>query len=84
VVEPAYDVGAWLRNPLPELLTWPDPKRVLARRVAIFADALGLDPARIRGWGTAQAVLSAWWMVEDHGGGWEPMIACAELLAALG
>jgi len=83
VGEPAYEVGAWLRNPLPGLLARPDPKRILARRVAIFANALGLDPARIYGWGTAQAVLSAWWMAEDHGGGWESMIACAELLAAL-
>lgn len=81
--EPAYETGAWLRNPLPGLLARPNPKAVLARRVAIFADVLGLDPSRVRGWGTAQAVMAAWWVVEDHGGGWGPMIACAELLAAL-
>ncbi|MDQ2687706.1 MAG: aminoglycoside/hydroxyurea antibiotic resistance kinase, partial [Armatimonadota bacterium] len=68
-------------NPLPQLLTWPHPKDVLARRIAIFAENLGLDPARIRAWGMAQAVLSAWWTVEDHGHGWESAIALAALLA---
>lgn len=34
-------------------------------------------------WAAAQAVLSAWWTVEDHGTGWEPSLACAELLLGL-
>jgi hypothetical protein len=28
-------------------------------------------------------VLSAWWSYEDHGRGWEPMMANAEVLAGL-
>jgi streptomycin 6-kinase len=28
-------------------------------------------------------VLSAWWTIEDHGHGWEPTIACAEILDSL-
>jgi hypothetical protein len=36
-----------------------------------------------RGWGIAQAMLSAWWSVEDHGHGWEPMVALAEMLQQL-
>jgi streptomycin 6-kinase len=83
VGEPAYEVGALLRNPLPQLLEMPDPGRVTARRVDQLAEALGIDRARIRGWGLAQAVLSAWWCIEDSGYGWEPTIACAELLAAV-
>jgi streptomycin 6-kinase len=31
----------------------------------------------------AQAVLSAWWTVEDHGELWEGGVACAEVLAGL-
>jgi len=42
-----------------------------------------LERARLVGWGLAQAVLSAWWNVEDHGHGWEWGIACAEVLARL-
>jgi streptomycin 6-kinase len=81
--EPAYELGALLRNPLPQLLNMPNPGRVMARRVDQLAEALGLDRARVRGWGLAQAVLSAWWCIEDSGYGWEPTIACAELLAAV-
>ncbi len=83
VGEPAYEVGALLRNPLPELLTWPQPERILGRRVDQLAGDLGFDRTRLVGWGLAQAVLSAWWSFEDHGHGWEPAIACAELLAGL-
>lgn len=83
VGEPAYEAGALLRNPLPDLLRWPDPGRVQARRLDILAERLDLDRTRLRAWGLAQAVLSAWWSYEDHGHGWEPAIACAELLARL-
>ena len=83
VGEPAYEVGALLRNPLPELLTWPQPERILGRRVDQLAGDLGFERTRLVGWGLAQAVLSAWWSFEDHGHGWESAIACAELLAGL-
>jgi streptomycin 6-kinase len=83
VGEPAYEVGALLRNPLPQLLELPNPGRVTARRMDQLAEELGFDRARVRGWGLAQAVLSAWWSIEDHGYGWEGAIACAELLAAV-
>ena len=82
--EPAYEVGAWLRNPWPGLLAGPHPRQILVQRVAQFVAELGCDRARIVGWGRAQAVLSAWWNFEDHGDGWAWGMACAELLAALG
>lgn len=78
--EPAYEVGAFLRNPLPRLLHEGDPKRTLARRVDLLAERLGFDRKRLLGWGMAQAVLSAWWSIEDHGSGWEPFIAVAQVL----
>ncbi len=81
VGEPAYDTGIFLRDPLPDILNVPDPARLLARRIDQLAEELNFDRERIRNWGLAQAVLSAWWSVEDHGAGWEPALACAELLA---
>ena len=45
--------------------------------------ALMASIARLRGWGLAQAVLSAWWTVEDNDEGWEETIAVGELLAAI-
>jgi streptomycin 6-kinase len=80
--EPAYETGALLRNPVPDVAAWPDLPRVLARRVDQLAETLGFERERVRGWGIAQAVLSAWWSIEDHGAGWEPASACAEALAA--
>lgn len=79
VGEPAYEVGALLRNPPP----WHTPNelvRIMARRVDLLAEALGFERERIAGWGLAQAVLSAWWSYEDHRHGWEEAIACAEAL----
>ncbi len=81
--EPAYEVGAFLRNPFPAFPARPDAGRLLARRVDQFAERLDLDRGRLIGYGIAQAVLSAWWSVEDHGRGWEPAIRIAELLAEL-
>jgi streptomycin 6-kinase len=76
--EPAYETSAFLLNRVP---SGPEAGRVLTRRVDQLAEALEVDRARIRGWAIAQAVLSAWWSLEDHGHGWEPAIATAELLA---
>jgi streptomycin 6-kinase len=81
--EPAYEIGALLRNPLPELLKMPHPGRVLARRVDQLAEELGLDRERIRGWGLSQAVLSVWWGIEDENEFYEDTLICAELLAQI-
>ena len=80
VGEPAYEVGALLRNPLPRLLAYPRPRRVLARRVDLLAEFFSFAREKIVGWGIAQAVLSAWWSYEDHGHGWESAVAVAQLL----
>ena len=83
VGEPAYEVGALLRNPIPHLLHIPDLKRVQARRVDLLAETLELDRRRIVGWGFAQAVLSGWWSYEDHGAPGPYWLACAESLVDL-
>jgi streptomycin 6-kinase len=80
VGEPAYEVGALLRN---RLEAAPDLRRLQTRRIDQLSEALGLDRERLLGWSMAQAVLSAWWSYEDHGRGWEPMMANAEVLAGL-
>lgn len=83
VGEPAYECGALLFNPLPQIASWPDLPRVLARRIDILVDALGFDRDRIVGWGIARAVLSAVWSYEGHGRGWEPVMAVAAALDAM-
>jgi streptomycin 6-kinase len=78
--EPAYEVGAWLRNPYPALARWPDARRKQARRIAIFAEILGWDAQRLWGWGFAQAVLSAAWSDEDGEADAETWLAIARSL----
>jgi len=81
--EAEYEVGALMRNPLPRLLALPDVMATLARRFDILAETLGFDRQRMIAWSYAQAILSAWWHIEDHGHGWEPTMALAERLALL-
>ena len=73
--EPAYEVGALLRNPDPRLST--DPK-VQLRRIEVLHEELGFAKDRMLSWGVAQAVLSAWWTLEDSATGWQRHCACAE------
>ena len=82
VGEPAYEVAAMLHNPV-ELLKAPRPGGVLERRVEVLTEELGLERARVRGWGVAQAVLAAYWSLEDSGRVWEEALAFAELLSAI-
>jgi len=81
--EPAYEVGALLRNIAPQFAAQALSGRILERRVYQLAEELGFDRERLRGWGLAQAVLSAWWSLEDHGHGWEWAISCAETLSQI-
>jgi streptomycin 6-kinase len=86
VGEPAYETGALLRNQLSVVFDDAQPGRVMAHRVEQLAGELGLDRARVRGWGLAQAVLSVWWSIEDFGHMENydmATLACAELLAAI-
>ena len=81
VGEPAYEVGAFLRNPMRELLDAQDPVRLLSRRVDIFEQRLGIDRSRMIQWAFAQAILSAWWFYEDHEDGWRPALELADIIA---
>lgn len=73
-----YDAGNFLRS---YVETLPDAKRGLDRRLDIFSSELEMDRETLRRWAFAQAVLSAWWSIEDHGGGWQEAIEVARILA---
>jgi streptomycin 6-kinase len=64
VGEPAYEVGAALRNPYerPDLFT---SAAAIERRVKVFERVLRLDAGRMLAWTFAQAVLSLVWAAED-------------------
>lgn len=64
--DPGYETGAMFYNPPGWLSTVQNPRPLILRRVDQLAEELAMERARIRGWGLAQAVLSAWWSVEDR------------------
>jgi len=77
-----YEVGMFLLNPF-DFREQPNPQQIMERRVYLLAEELGIERERVRGWGVAQAVLSAWWTVEENGNDWESALFCAELLSAV-
>lgn len=83
VGEAAYEVGALMRNPIGQILAWPNLSRVMARRVRQLSDELGFERERVRGWGLSQAVLAAVWSCEDGARDAYEWVACAEAIAAV-
>ena len=85
VGDPGYEVGASFFNPLPRILRVPDLEQMLARRVAQLSEELGMERARIRGWGLAQCVRNAWSMVAKNQLSMNPqgVLRCAEILSHL-
>lgn len=83
VGEAAYDTAALLHNPV-EALNAQDPKGLIEGRLDVLSGELGLDRGRIRAWGLAQAVLAAYWGLEDSGRVWEGALVFARLLEEIG
>ena len=81
VGEPAYEVGALLRNMVEPLMQEHDPVDVSRSRLSILADELSIERARLQGWAVAQAVLSAWWDIEDGTGDGATSIHLARIFA---
>lgn len=65
VGEPAYEVAAFIRNPMLELLTHADAPNIIHNRVTRFAELFELPSQRIIDWCFVQAVLAWIWALED-------------------
>jgi streptomycin 6-kinase len=82
VIGPAgYEVGPFLINPWGDMLNGIRQKRMTERRFDILHEHLGFERERIREWGLAHAVLSAWWDIEDNTGRGEYALDFAKMLA---
>jgi streptomycin 6-kinase len=81
--EACYELGAFFRNPMPELLSWPDLEEVMTKRAVYFSERTGFHPERILAWAFSQAVLSAIWSIEDHGSGWKDPLQIAMVIRAI-
>jgi streptomycin 6-kinase len=63
--EPTYEVAAFIRNPMPELLTHENVQKIIHNRITRFAKILELSEHRVIDWCFVQAVLSLVWAIED-------------------
>jgi len=81
--EPAYDIGAILRNSWMDRHVISDPRRMMKRRIHQFGDLLNLDKRRIRDWGIAQGVLSVIWGIGYEDRNWRPDLGCVEILRGI-
>jgi len=63
--DPAFEVAAFIRNPIPDLLEAPDAAAIITARIHGFASRLDMAPQRIMQWCYSQAVLSWVWNIED-------------------
>ncbi len=80
VGDPAYDTGAWLYNPAPDVRDDALVALVPAR-VEQLADGLGLPLDRVVAWGFVQAVLSASWTCDTREAPDDRTLDVAALLA---
>lgn len=63
--DPAFDVAAFMRNPIPEILACEQPEKIIARRFELFSELLGFDLERLRAWTYVGAILACAWNIED-------------------
>jgi streptomycin 6-kinase len=82
VGEPAYDAATMLREP-PGLAHDPHAGRILERRLEQLSEEVGLERDRLLRWALAQAVLAAYWSLEDGHGIWDEALVFARLLSEI-
>lgn len=74
-----FEIAVFLNNPRRFVLSNPNRREILAKRIWQFADAFEIAPHELRKWAYAEAVLSAYWTFEDGGADWEKWLACADV-----
>ncbi|UGQ09891.1 aminoglycoside phosphotransferase family protein [Yinghuangia sp. ASG 101] len=79
--EPAFDLGALVRDRLTTVVAETRPQAVVRRRVTWLADSLDLDAERVRGWALVQALALGLWCVSAGDPAGEDLLSVAEWLA---
>jgi streptomycin 6-kinase len=78
--DPVYEVGAFLRNPGSLYEDENNAADTVEKSLDIFEGHLGFSKNRMLKWAYVQAVLSAWWIIEDGGNSFEQALKCARVL----
>jgi streptomycin 6-kinase len=78
--EREYECGALVRNPICKMRGMSGLSRFLKKRLDQIAAETGFDRKRIQQWSMVQAVLAAYWQIEDGEENSHEWIQCAEAL----
>ncbi len=75
-----FDVGAFMRNPFPELLDNPRRTTLIGRRFEQFTELLDADEDYLVRMSYCQAILSVCWALEEGSSDWKKWLECAMLI----
>ena len=78
--EREFEICTFLRNPGPQLLTTMNTKQVILRRLDQIVEHTGFERERILLWSIVNAVLVAWWCIEDKVPGKEYLLNYAHIV----
>lgn len=65
VGDPAYEVGPFMCNPMPEILDQKDIALIIARRLELFSHHLSIPVQRLKDWSFVHAMLAACWSAQE-------------------
>ncbi|MBW8309985.1 MAG: aminoglycoside phosphotransferase family protein [Candidatus Paracaedibacteraceae bacterium] len=65
--EPAYEIAAFIRNPIPQLYAHPNFEKFIKERILLFSQLLEIPPQRIQEWCYVQSILCWIWSLQDKG-----------------
>lgn len=63
--EATFEVTAFIRNPIPKLLAYPNPEYIISNRIKEFSNLMDLPLDRIYSWCYVQNIISWIWNLED-------------------
>jgi streptomycin 6-kinase len=63
--ELACEIGAFIRNPMPEILEYNNIEQILEKRFLHFSNLLKIKKQRLIDWSYVQAVLASCWAIQD-------------------
>lgn len=78
--EREYEICALMRNPGPQLFTAMNTEQVILRRLDQIVEYTGFDRERILLWSIVNAVLTAWWCIEDKVPGKDYLLNYVQIL----
>ena len=64
--DPAFDVSAYIHNPIPELLGQRKPIEIINQRINGCAEQLNFSTQRIHDWLYVKSILSWVWCLQDN------------------